>query len=70
MARIQRDVVQRVELLQRTAWKSYEEGESDLTDYLDALRVRLDAALSFYNLLLQFERSRIQLERAVGVEVK
>ena len=70
VARIQRDVVQRVELLQRTAWKSYEKGESDLTDYLDALRVRLDASLSFYNLLLQFERSRIQLERAVGVEVK
>ena len=70
VARIERDVVQRAALLQSTAWKSYQEGESDLTDYLDALRVRLDVALSFYDLLLQFERSRIQLAQAVGVEIK
>ena len=69
VARIKRDLLQRADTVLKTTRTSYEEGESSLTDYLDALRVRLDASLSFFDLLFQLERSKIQLEQAVGVEI-
>ena len=70
VTRVKRDLLQRADTVLETTRTSYEEGESSLTDYLDALRVRLDVSLSFYDLLFQLERSRIQLEQAVGVEIR
>ena len=70
VTRVKRDLLQRADTVLETTRASYEEGESSLTDYLDALRVRLDVSLSFYDLLFQLERSRIQLQQAVGVEIR
>ena len=70
VTRIERDFLQRADTVMETIRVSYAAGESSLTDYLDALRVRLDASLSFYDLLFQLERSRIQLEQAVGAEIR
>lgn len=69
VTRLKRDLLQRTDTVLEATRASYEEGESILTDYLDALRVRLDASLSFYEILFQLERSRIQLEQAVGAKI-
>jgi cobalt-zinc-cadmium efflux system outer membrane protein len=70
VARVERDLLQAADTVLETTRASYEAGESSLTDYLDALRVSLEASVSFYDLLLQLEQSRIQLEHAVGVQIK
>ena len=49
--------------------QSYQEGEASLMDYLDALRVRLDTSLSYYELLFQLQRARLQLERATATDL-
>ncbi len=47
---------------------SYQEGEAGLNDYLDTLRVRLETSLAFHDLLLEVEKARVELDRALGGE--
>lgn len=68
--RLQEDTLRRAERVLEITQQSYQEGEASLTDYLDTLRVRLEASLSFYDLLLQLEKARIELEKAVGAELR
>lgn len=67
--RLQRDLLERAERMWQATRLSYQEGEASVADYLDALRVRLDASLSFYDLLLQLHRARLELEKATGAEL-
>lgn len=67
--RIQNDLLTRAERTLEVTRQSYQEGEASLTDYLDTLRVRLDASLSYYDLLFQLQRARIELEKVAGTEL-
>ena len=67
--RLQGDLLNRAEEVLDVTRQSYREGEASLTDYLDALRVRLDASFSYYDLLFQLQRVRIELEKATGTEL-
>ena len=69
VGRIQDDLLGRAETALEITRQSYQEAEASLTDYLDALRVRLDASLSYYELLFQLRRARIQLEQATGTDL-
>ena len=67
--RIQDDLLGRAETALEVTRQSYQEGEASLMDYLDALRVRLDTSLSYYELLFQLQRARLQLERATATDL-
>ena len=55
--RIQDDLLGRADTALEVTRQSYQEGEASLIDYLDALRVRLDTSLCYYELLFQFAKS-------------
>ena len=67
--RIQDDLLGRAETALEVTRQSYQEGEASLMDYLDALRVRLDTSLSYYELLFQLQRARLQLEQATATDL-
>ena len=48
---------------------SYAEGEADLLELLDAMRVELEASLGLQELIMQAHLSRIDLEAAVGTRI-
>lgn len=61
-----RPVMERLDTIVEVTARSYNEGESSLLELLDAMRVELEASLSFQTLLLQARLSRVDLEEAVG----
>lgn len=67
---LREDLLVRAEDAVETTRSSYQEGEATLTDYLDALRVRLDVSVAYYDLLFQVQRSRIAMEKATGAQLK
>lgn len=68
--RLEQTVIQNAVRVAELTQQSYREGEASLLEYLDALRVKLDASLGFYDLIFQLERARIELEKAVGGELQ
>jgi len=68
--RLEQTVLQSAVRVAEVTQQSYLEGEASLLDYLDALRVKLDASLGFHDLLFQLKRARIELEKAVGGELQ
>ncbi len=67
--RLEQTILQSAVRVAELTEQSYLEGEASLLEYLDALRVKLDASLGFHDLLFQLERARIELEKAVGGEL-
>ncbi len=67
--RLEQTVLQNAVRVAELTEQSYLEGEASLLEYLDALRVKLDASLGFHDLLFQLERAHIELEKAVGGEL-
>lgn len=70
LQRLEQTIIQSAVRVAELTQVSYWEGEATLLEYLDALRVKLDASLGFHDLLFQLERARIELEKAVGTELK
>jgi cobalt-zinc-cadmium efflux system outer membrane protein len=70
LQRLEQTVLQSAVRVAELTQQSYLEGEASLLEYLDALRVKLDASLGFHDLLFQLERARIELEKAVGGELQ
>ena len=70
LQRLEQTVLQSAVRVAELTQVSYLEGEASLLEYLDALRVKLDASLGFHDLLFQLERARIELEKAVGGELQ
>lgn len=70
LQRLEQTVLQSAARVAELTQLSYLEGEASLLEYLDALRVKLDASLGFHDLLFQLERARIELEKAVGGELQ
>ncbi len=68
--RLEQTVIIRAARVLEATQQSYLEGEASLLEYLDALRVKLDASLGFYDLLFQLERGRVELEKAVGAGLR
>ena len=68
--RLEQTVLQSAMRVAELTQQSYLEGEASLLEYLDALRVKLDASLGFHDLLFQLKRARIELEKAVGGELQ
>ncbi len=68
--RLEQTVLQSAVRVAELTQQSYLEGEASLLEYLDALRVKLDASLGFHDLLFQLKRARIELEKAVGGELQ
>ncbi|MDA2931009.1 TolC family protein [Acidobacteria bacterium AH-259-O06] len=68
--RLEQTVIKRAANMAEVTLQSYLEGEASLLEYLDALRVKLDASLGFYELLFQLGSTRIELEKSVGAELK
>lgn len=70
LQRLEQTVLQSAVRVAELTQQSYLEGEASLLEYLDALRVKLDASLGFHDLLFQLERARIELEKVVGGELQ
>ena len=68
--RLEQTVIIRAARVLEATQQSYLEGEASLLEYLDALRVKLDASLGFYDLLFQLERGRVELEKAVSAGLR
>ncbi|MGC8654743.1 MAG: TolC family protein [Candidatus Kryptoniota bacterium] len=49
--------------------KNYLSGNIGLVDFLQAQRIYTDAVDSYYSILLKVEKSRIELEKAIGIEL-
>jgi cobalt-zinc-cadmium efflux system outer membrane protein len=64
--RLQGDVLKKAQEVLEITHQSYQEGEADLIDYLDALRTSLDTRLLYHDLLQQLHEAHVQLEAAVG----
>ena len=68
--RLEQTLIQSAVRMAELTQLSYLEGEASLLEYLDALRVKLEASLGFHDLLFQLERAHIELEKAVGGELQ
>ncbi len=62
-------VAERLERIVEVTQLSYQEGEAELLELLDAMRVELEASLSLQELAMQAHLSRIDLEAATGMEI-
>jgi cobalt-zinc-cadmium efflux system outer membrane protein len=68
--RLDGPTVQRTEQLREIARVAYEEGEMRILDLLDALRISSRVEMQALTSRHEAKRERIELERAMGIEVK